>query len=213
MNQEGLVFYPSRYYPPLGYPGFDVWLSDTPSRRYFDAHRILFPIEVSGALKRQTVEHPWSGSPEVRFVIGRIRLEAHDGDYEEVYSFGGLAAVSRDGDITVCRVASTAPFLPLNEDPQSPMGVLESELEILLAERRARWGKDEYSHLDHLGHTDPLTLFRVSIQTVERRLKSLVRPDGDETLRDAARLARGMREQLVRAGEWPADVPELDDIL
>jgi len=212
-QEEGLVYSPSRYSPALGHAGFDVRLSGEPTGRYFDAHRALFPVEVAGARKRQAVEHPWTGGPEMSFAIGRIRIEAHDGDYEEIYTFGGSAAITVDAGYTICRAASTAPFLPLSDDPRSPMALLESELEVILAQARARWGDTEYTHLDRLSQVDPLALFQSSLQAVERRVAPLLRVDADEGLRQVAHVAREMREQLARAGDWPAVIPELDQLL
>jgi len=212
-QEEGLTYAPSRYNPPLGHAGFDVWLSDKPTARYFDPYRVLFPVEISGVRKRQTVEHPWAGAPAVRFAIGRIRIEAHDGDYEEIFTFGGSAAVAVESGYTVCRATSTAPFLPLTDDPRSPMTLLESELEVILAQARVRWGNTEYAHLDRLNQVDPLALFRASLQAVERRVAPLLRVEADDGLRQVAHLALEMREQLARAGDWPAVIPELEELL
>lgn len=210
---DGLIYHPSRYDPPVGHAGLDVRLTDHPADRYFDARRAHFPVETAGVLKLQSVEHPWSGGPELRFVGGRIRLEAHDGDHAEIYSFGGVAAMTVDGPTTLCRATSTAPFLPLSDDPESPFALLESELEAILAQSRARWGQSEYAHLDRLGHIEPMTLFVASLVALEERLTPLARPDGDEMLRRGLRLVRGWREQLARAGEWPSVPPDLDAIL
>lgn len=212
-QHEGLAYHPGKYDPPLEYSGFEVWLSRVPVERYFDARRANLPVEDAGALKRCSVEHPWSGAPQLRFTIGRIRLEAHDGDYEEMYTFGGSAAMTEEDSYTVCRVTSTAPFLPLSDDPQSPMALLESELEVILAQYRARWGSGEYAHLDRLSEIDPLTLFRASLQALEKRMARLLRVDTDDALRRAAQLAREMRQALARAGEWPADSRDLEEIL
>jgi hypothetical protein len=210
---DGLLYHPSRYDPPLGLAGFEARLTDRPAARYFDARRALFPVEAMGVLKLQAMEHPWNGGPELRFAGGRIRLEAHDGDHVEVYGFGGVTTVTVEGEKTICRVASTAPFLPLSDDPESPFTLLESELEVILAQSRARWGQSESLHLDRLGHVEPMTLFVASLAALEARLARLARPEGDETIRRGLRLVRGWREQLARAGEWPAAPPDLDSIL
>lgn len=212
-STDGLIYYPSRYDPPLGHPGFEVWLRQTPSPRYFDARRALFPVETGGVLKRQNVEATWSGGPVLRFVVGRIRLEAHDGDFEEIFGFGGEAAISAEAGATVCRVTSSAPFLPLSDDPGSPFAIMVSELEVIIAQSRARWGNTEYTHLDRLSHADPMTVFVAVVGALEVRLGHLAHSEDDPTLRLAVRLAREMRELLSHTGEWPAVVPSLDDIL
>lgn len=211
MAEEGLTFHPSPYDPPLGYAGFDVELRDEPSARYFDARRVSFPIEADGALKRQTVEHPWNQPPALRFAAGRIRLDAHDGDQMELFSFGGAATITTTGGLTRCRVASSAPLLPLTDDPNDPLALLESELEVMIAQSRARWGLDEYTHLDRLGHVEPLTLFAASFIALERRLGALAAVEDDA--REALRLARGVREIVQRAGDWPSNAPDWEELL
>ena len=211
MADEGLVFHASPYDPPLGYAGFDVELCDEPSPRYFDARRVSFPTEEAGALKRQAVEHPWNQAPELRFAAGRIRLDAHDGDHMELFGFGGVATITTSGQITTCRVVSPAPLLPLTDDPNDPLAVLESELEVMLAQRRAQWGADEYSHLDRWGHIEPLTLFAAVLVALEQRLRTLA--GVEEDAREALRLARGIREIVQRAGAWPDNVPGWEELL
>jgi hypothetical protein len=211
MADEGLEFHPSPYDPPLGYAGFDVELSDEPSARFFDARRLSFPVEEGGALKRQTVEHPWGQSPELRFAAGRIRLDAHDGDHMELFGFGGTAAITTTGSVTRCHVTTSAPLLPLTDDPNDPLAVLESELEVMIAQNRARWGADEYVHLERLGHVEPLTLFAASFNALERRLQTLAAVEDDA--REALRLARGVREIVQRAGQWPTNAPDWEDLV
>ena len=211
MADEGLNFYPSPYDPPLGYAGFDVELCDEPAERYFDARRVSFPIEVDGVLKRQTVEHPWGQAPELRFAAGRIRLDAHDGDHMELFGFGGEATITTADHTTTCRVTPPAPLLPLTDDPNDPLALLESELEVMLAQRRAQWGADEFAHLDRWGHVEPLTLFAAVFVALEERLQALAAVETD--VREALRLARGIREIVERAGDWPSHVPGWEELI
>lgn len=212
-QQDGLIYYPSRYNPPLGHTGFEVRLSDNPSGRYFDAHRALFPVEHGGALRRLAVEHPYRLGEELHFTSGRIRLVAHRGDVEEIVTFGGQAVVNVEGSETVCRVTSPAPFLPLSEGPESPFVLLAGELEVILAESRAGWGRDESYHLDRLGEVEPMKLFVASLKTLEERLGRLAHVERDNETRQALHLVRDMRHRLEQAGEWPSSAAGLADIL
>ena len=166
-HTEGLIYYPARYEPPLGHAGFEIRLTGAPVQRYFDARRAFFPVEQSGVLRRLLVEHPYRLGEELRFTSGRIRLEAHRGDVEEIVTFGGQAMVNVEGSETVCRVTSSAPFLPLAEGHETPFVLLAGELELILAESRAGWGRDESRHLDRLGEVEPMTLFVASLKTLE----------------------------------------------
>ena len=212
-QQDGLIYYPSPYNPPLGHAGFEVRLSDTPGDRYFDAHRALFPVEHGGALRRLAVEHPYRLGEELRFTSGRIRLEAHRGDVEEIVTFGGHAVVNVEGGETVCRVTSSAPFLPLAEGRETPFVLLAGELEVIMAESRAGWGRDESSHLDRLGEVEPMTLFVASLMTLEERLGRLAHVERDDETRQALHLVREMRHRLERAGQWPSSAAGLSEIL
>lgn len=211
--EDGLIFFPSPYSPPLGYSGVEIRLTDARGNRYFDARRALFPVEAAGVLRRAAVEHPYRLAGELRFVPGRIHLEAFDGDQLEIVTFGGWAAMTVAAGTTVCRVTSTAPFLPLNEGVESPFVVMESELEALLAQSRAVWGRDEYRHLDRLADLDPMTLFVASVRTLEERPARLAHVEGDPATRLALHQAREMRRTLERAGHWPAAAADLPELL
>lgn len=211
--EDGLTYFPSPYTPPLGYSGLAIRLTDAPGNRFFDARRATFPVEEGGVLRRATVEHPYRLAEELRFVPGRVHLEAFDGDQIEIVTFGGLASITVADEATLCRVTSTAPFLPLDEGVESPFVVMESELEALLAQSRAAWGRDEYRHLDRLSQIDPLTFFVASVRTVEERLARLVHVEGDPATRRALHQTREMRQALERAGDWPPAVEDLPDLL
>lgn len=210
---DGLIYYPSRYDPPLGHAGFEARLTGGAVGRYFDASRVLFPIEQAGTLRRLAVAHPYRMGEELRFASGRVRLEAFDGDVIEIVTFGGRAHITTTGEQTVVRAESSAPFLPLSDAPDSPFVILESEFEAVLAQSRAGWGGDESRHLDRLGEVEPLTLFVAAIATLDERLTRLARADEDEATRAALHLVRQMRHTLERAGEWPADAPDLTQLL
>lgn len=212
-TEEGLLYFPSHYDPPLGHAGFEIRLTDKPGPRYFDAHRAMFPVEQAGVLRRLTVEHPYQLASEITFTSGRIRLEAHDGDVEEIVTFGGRVAVAVEGDTTVCRISSSAPFFPLDDNVESPWVYLESELEIVMAQSRAGWGRDEFSHLDRLGQLEPMALLVASMVTLQGRLEGLALAEGDTGTRRALHLVRDIRRTLERAGEWPATAVGLADLL
>lgn len=213
VHPDGLVFYPSDYDPPLGHPGFDIYLTGGPRQRFFDARRAIFPVEQAGVLERLVVKHNERLTNDFKFVTGRIRLEAFDGDVVEIMTFGGHAAVSRVGDETVCRVTSTAPLIPLSEEFESPFVVLESELEIVLAQNRADWGKDEGRHLDRLGNLDPMTTFIASIRTLEDRLGLLAHAEEDPGAAEALHLVRDIHLLLEKLGRWPVSAPRLNELL
>jgi len=209
--EDGVVFQSSPYDPPLGYASFEAIMRDRPAARYFDTSRVSFPVEEDGVLKRQVVEHPATSGPELRFAAGRIQLHAHDGDQIELFTFGGEATATTSGDTTVCRARSDAPILPLSDDPNDPLAILESELEVMLAEGRAHWGRQEYVHLERLGHIPPMTLFVAFLAALEERLDRLAHVESD--MRAALRFARGIREIVQRAGDWPDVVPRWEELL
>lgn len=211
--QEGLVYYPSEYIPPIGYAGFEVRLTDRPGDRFFDARQVVFPVEQGGALRRLVAEHPGRLASPLRFVTGRIRLDAHDGDCIEIVTFGGQAEFSVEGNETVCRVTSSASFLPLDENPESPFVLMDEELEAIVARLRAGWGAKEPEHLDRLSRLDPMTVFRASIHSLEERLERLVRVEGDEPTRRVLHVVRQFHQQLERAGKWPLGESGLSEIL
>lgn len=208
----GFAFHESESVPE-GYYQLDVILTDEPTGRYFDVHRVTLPRAEDHAVSPEHVEHPWRGPDSVRIGPGHVRLTSHSGEVDEAFTFGGTAGFTVEGQRTVCRVNSDAPIYHHGDDQRLASYHLVDELEALLARRQAHYAGHAVDYAERLNRVDPRQLFYACLAEIGERLSANRGLTDDPTLRRVSDLINRTRTRLVAAGEWPDVPPRLDDIL
>jgi hypothetical protein len=198
---------------PEGYLELNVILTGAPSGRYFDTQRVTLPLAGTHAVTPETVEHPWRGAAVERLGPGRIRLQAHNGEVDEAFSFGGTAEFGVDSLVTILQLTSPAPIYHHGLDPGLVSYHLVDELETLLAHRRGEYGGNTGVFSERLSAADPHTLFVASFAELSRRLVPGSALGNDPALHAVSDLVERTICALKRLGEWPAVPPRLADVL
>ncbi len=161
-DQPGYYYHPSKYTPPLGHPQLDIYLVDEQTERFFDAHGVEFLVfekERSSILKVVHSQQSGIFSGTYHVCAGRILIYDHAGDEVEGFSFGGDLEIVWSGDYTRCTLTSSAPIFSLSTDPQSVNEIIFSEIEAVLAEKRAeRHKKGGEKFYKRLCEIDPMKL-------------------------------------------------------
>ncbi|RMF00958.1 MAG: hypothetical protein D6768_11695 [Chloroflexi bacterium] len=212
-NQPGYVYHPSTFSPELGHAAVDVFLTHSPADRFFDAASAEFKVGEGGAIKYSKIVHPWQSGQQLRVVAGHFSLTDHSGNTVQGYSLGGDLAISTEGDVTLCRLTSTAPVFNLQDDPGAVGRVLVGELESLIARRQAAWGLDDAGFNNRLTGVDPFQFFLASVAKIDDRLKNFSGAAPNTRLQAVKQTVRKIIETLKNAGKWPASPPQLDEIL
>jgi hypothetical protein len=196
-----------------GYLQLDVILTDAPSGRYFDTQRVTLPLAGVHAVVPETVEHPWRGRSVERLGPGRIRLQAHNGEVDEVFTFGGTAEFGVDSLVTICRLTSPAPFYHHGLDPGLVSYHLVDELEALMAHRLGEYAGSTSGFAERLNAVDPYSLFIAAFAELNQRVNHLSGLDSDPSLHAVADLVGRTIHALQRSGDWPATPPKLSELL
>lgn len=213
-NGLGFAFDASRFWCKDGHSRLDVWLHAGAGNRWFDPKAVRFPVAgVDGAIGHVTVTHPWPGPTELRVCAGRIFLVDRRGLRVEAFSAGGDLRIGSDLDETWCAYTAPAPIIEL-AGAQSDATLLASELEALLAIRRAQWGADDAGFQRRLAGVEPRSLFIAELARLERSLEHAPgATQHDDTVVQTLQAVHDAIQGAKAAGYWPVHPPELDEIL
>jgi hypothetical protein len=127
------------------------------------------------------------------------------------FTFGGsLETTSIPGE-TVYSLRSPGPILEITSGLESSPDQLAFKAEALLGELKAKWGPDDTGFAKRLTKIDPLQFYLVSLQAVLKRYQR------NQAFRNSSPASctalLNEKEWLVQAGQWPATLPSLEDLL
>jgi len=213
----GYYFYPSIYNPELGHPQLDIAITSSPQQRFYDTHRVLFPVAGASGVQLISISHPWTSfeGPDIfRICAGSFHMYEADGEEHSGFCMGGELRIQVTDAFTFCSLISTAPIFELMDDPDAAVEMFVDELEILIAKRQTFWGEEENIFAEKLEKVDPLLLFSSCVLTLEseiKRIPSASRQAGryPEVLHTLA----NARLSLQNVEAWPIEVPNLIDLI
>ncbi len=214
----GYYFHPSDRSHSPGHPGFTVVIEATPTMEHFDPQYLQLPIRAPSELDQSDgvemlkVHHPWpEDRGEFHVTPGSIIVSDRSWTKVEAFTFGGEMHVRTEEDRTRCEVESPAPILWLFEENLIPM-MLAENVEMILAERRAIWHRRQEGFEARLARVQPSALYMACLGHLHTRFgasqhKELPRIQGFlEFIEDEIRVLRA-------DGEWPEEVPAIDELL
>jgi hypothetical protein len=212
----GYMFAASKYQPPLGHSRLDVYLSSQQLSRSFDAKKARFLVFRQGSIRELLVVHPWisfEGEQTIQVCPGRFKLSEYDEDVHYGFTWGGKLAITNENELTHCVLTSSAPILNLESDPHMAGSLIANEIEMLMAERQAAWGLDENGFAERLAGVEPLALFASMLASINRQQNEIpAAARGSDYLLLEHNL-HAMMKILEQAGDWPAHVPLIEELI
>ena len=168
------------HYPDPQHPTekfrMDIFISSTPTKRYFDVHNAHFSVEsIDNGLTSIVVSHPWPYQKSFHICPGVVILEDQKGDREEVFTFGGHLEIKQHDNQTECNLTSTAPILEISDTTPLHQFLIE-EIEIILAEQRAKY-TNVNAYETQLCKVDPFKLYLACINAITKKLESFEHKD------------------------------------
>jgi len=213
--QSGYNYAPSIYHPPIGHSRLEIILLSPQLENKDDLKKARFSIFNQGEIKEMIISHPWLGpSPSTfRVTPGRYRFWEKDEDVHYGLCLGGELIINKESDYTHCTITSNAPIFNLQDEINSPGMMLASEVEALLAERRAAWGEKEAEYVQRLHHADPLRLFSALVAKIEEDQKSIPGSARGESYWNEEHILHAIIKSLDTAGHWPTQPDRLEDLI
>jgi hypothetical protein len=212
----GYIFEPRPYEHSPGHTGLIVYLRSEPTLRHYDPETIRLRVQEragveAGAPEELTVHHPWHAYSSYRVFPGRIRLRDRFGKRQEAFSFGGEMEIDSKPELTTCSIHSDAPILELFGDLRLS-DLLVSEVEVLLAEERARVGTNHAGLEGMLSDLTPSELYVACLETLRRRLGASHHRELPH-VQGLLAFVRDEIDQLRDQGHWPANAATLGERL
>lgn len=201
---------PAKRFP--GHPQLDIFLRDEPTLRHFDPEQVHFEIAGSSQAETLVVTHPWTGARHYRVCADRIYIDDRKKKRVEAFSFGGTLEIITQPEMTICRLHSPAPIFDL-VDLDDLSTTIVTEVEVLMAERRADWDPQHpHTFEQHLATAVPLELYACCLTALHQKFAQHLNLY-DHLYHELVDFVTGEIKFLQQSGQWPAIVPALDEIL
>lgn len=198
---------------PVGYSLLEFNLFAEPTEQHFDPQQAtLSTISNQGRIESLALVHPWHGPTQYRVCAGRVNLHDHKEKNVGAFTLGGQLTLQGQDTYTHCRLTSPAPIIDLFH-PYTESTLLASEIECLLAQRRAALSHEEGEFERRLVAADPLTLFMTCLSTLEEKLCHLSAETHNQTYQDMLSLVRKMINSLRKKGVWAERLYTLSEII
>lgn len=213
LEHDGYLFLPSKYTPPVGHTGLDVFLTPHPAERAFDTAQVVLQVEDYGRARRMTINYAANVPDTMHVAPGQLALRAHGGDSFMALTFGGRVTFRTDEQYRTCQLRSTAPIFYMGEEGHELTGLMAAQMAVLMARTEAELRIEESELTGLLSLVDPLHLMAVALNEIQDYVNALPREIRYERYHgESVALTRVIRI-LQEAGEWPAYVPSLVELL
>jgi hypothetical protein len=168
----GYHFYPAEPPNSIGHPRLDIFIHSKPTHEHFDAEEVsLTVVQARESCENISVTHPWSFQPDYRVYPGMITLRDRLRQTVSAFTFGGSLHIRSEENMTACEITSPVPILSFHI-PETLDFILAQEVEILLAELRARWINHPDLLESHLSQSTPLALYATCLEVLRRKFES-----------------------------------------
>lgn len=200
--------------PIAEHPGsrsFSVKITETPTLKHYDPEIVRTSIITEeGLLATLVVSHPWIGQSQYTFSVGLIRISDRRNKIVDAFSLGGSLHITSDEDKSLMTFDSTAPIFP-KLLPNDDSFQIASQIEALLAERRAIWAFDPDEYQQRLTDLTPENLYWLCVQELQRRFSQ--REIVDHTTEMLATFFYTEVNRLHQPGQIPLIIGTLSDYI
>lgn len=210
MNEfDGYVFLPSKYTPPVGHTGIDVFLTPHPGERAFDTAQIVLQVEEYGRARSTVVNYATSVPDTMHVAPGQMALRAHDGDSFMVLTFGGSLTFETSQAYRTCHVRSSAPVFYMGEEGHALTGLMAAQMAVLMARIEAELRLEESELTGLLSSVDPLLLMATALSEIQAYVNGLPNAVRHEQYYSESVTLTHVIRVLRDTGDWPARIPSL----
>jgi hypothetical protein len=204
----------SHYWPPIGVDRVDLYLTSSAGHRLLDATSARFQTAANEVLQYFTVSHGGALRGDKPVCAGLYTVYAHNRvHYWEGLTFGGMVSITARYAYTHVAITSRAPIFVLMGNGDPIQHLLFDELMAAVARHRAEAHESDSEYARRLAKADPYALFLASLGTLHDMARhgppSMAGSQHVEVQRAVQRMIDAVRKQ----DGWPAQLPQLQDLL
>jgi hypothetical protein len=140
----------------------DIMLRSSPTNIHFDPSRLYLTV-VSGEndISHLTITYNGIQLNKYRVVAGPVCIQDRKGKVLHAFTFGGELRIEVEEQEKICTIISTAPIFQFIQ----PIAIrFIEEVEIILAEQRAKWENDPHEFETRLAAAEPLVLYAACLK-------------------------------------------------
>jgi hypothetical protein len=202
---------PSHRHSP-GYSGLLVAIRKQPTGKHYDPKTLRLPLgDAKGTVTWRTFSWLSPAAHSSHVCPGRVILSDRFDKRIEFFTFGGSLEVTWEQGEMMCLLRSAAPILGLTLPETTIPDQLASEIESLIAEAHARWGRNDEGFSRRLAEVDPFAFYLASMHSILLRLEHVRALE--RTYHVLCEALHREKNWLVAEGLWPANPPMLEDLL
>jgi hypothetical protein len=168
----GYLFYPSEQHNRPGHPRLDVYIHPKPTYEHFDPEQVsLTVVQARQGCETLGIVHPWNAQTDYQVFPGLITVRDRLHQTISAFTFGADLHIRSNENLTACEFTSTAPILSFHI-PETLDFILAQEVEILLAELRARWIEHPDLMESRLAEAPPTALYAACLNILREKFAS-----------------------------------------
>ena len=192
-----------------------VALRRRPTEKHFDPYEVQLWLRNEHGSAQHTalaLDPLLKPSSELKRVCpGYIIIRDRKEKRVAFFTFGGTMNVVFGSGEAVCSFRSPAPIIRVTEPPEDGPSRMAVEVETLMGETRARWGREDAEYLRRLADVEPFQFYLAAVHSMRHHFED--HPALQEEDHELALLLRSEKEWLTASGQWPAKPPTLESLL
>ena len=209
----GYRFSPSKYSPPIGYSGLEIWISTHDRGGYFDVKYLDLPTYEGSLFRLRQISRHGEESSALHVCPGEIKLLSHKGDEIHGFTFGGTLSLSTENDYRKCVLNSTAPILRFGDDPTSAGAILVDEIIDLISEAEVKWGSKEGQFYEKMANLPPYDVFLGSLISLQAQADSVPSSLRTEKYRKVVSTLKKCIQTVKQVDGWDGTAQSLSELL
>ena len=184
----------------------DIILRPTPTNMHFDPKRVFFMVSDDEKIEHLTISYKGLHQNKYQVVAGPVRIQDRKGKVVFAFTFGGELQIEVEEQEKICTLISPAPIFQFVRP--TIIWFIE-EVEIILAERFAKWESEPHEFETRLSKVEPLTLYAACLESLIEKFRHSLQ----EYTQDLVHFLHTEIQALQEESTLPHYIPPLSEIL
>jgi len=199
----------------IGYSGLLIAIRRQSTSRHCEPKMLRLPLrDAKGTITLRTQSSLSPAADLSQVCPGRVILSDRLDKRIEFFTFGSLMEVTCEPGEIIYLLRSVAPILELTTPVETIPNLMAAETESLVAQARARWGRNDKGFSRRLASVDPFQFYLASLHSILLYYEQVHTLELTYlTYHAFCEALHREKHWLVAEGLWPTNPPVLEDLL